>query len=71
MTDLIPYVSIAASDSYDIEASQEAGVQVTDNALLWTMGGHTFPSRVGLPYGSSSHGGKRHVDLPATSNQAS
>ncbi|KAJ4408882.1 hypothetical protein N0V82_009612 [Gnomoniopsis sp. IMI 355080] len=47
-SDLIPYVSIAASNS-DIQAESEAGLQVTENALLWTMGGTSFVSEWSYP----------------------
>lgn len=44
----MPYLAIAASDS-DIEAESEAGLQVTENALLWTMGGSSFVSEWDYP----------------------
>lgn len=47
-TNLVPYVSIDASSS-DIEESSEAGLQVTENALLWTMGGTSFQSQWDYP----------------------
>lgn len=49
MANLVPYLSIAASDSWDVEEYQDAGVQVTENAMLWTMGGHSFYSEWDYP----------------------
>lgn len=49
MTNLVPYLSKAASDSWDVEEYQDAGVQVTENALLWTMGGYSFHNEWDYP----------------------
>ncbi|KAH8776547.1 laccase [Diaporthe sp. PMI_573] len=49
MTKLVPYLSMSAADSWDVEEYQDAGVQVTENALLWTMGGYSFHSEWDYP----------------------
>ena len=48
-TNLVPYLSLNVSDSSDVETSSEAGLQVTDNALLWTMGVYSFYSEWEYP----------------------
>lgn len=48
-TNLVPYLSMNVSDTSDVETSSEAGLQVTDNALLWTMGGYSFYSEWEYP----------------------
>lgn len=49
MSNLVPYLSISATDSWDVEEYQDAGVQVAENAMLWTMGGYSFYSQWDYP----------------------
>ncbi|KAJ9144624.1 Extracellular dihydrogeodin oxidase/laccase [Pleurostoma richardsiae] len=41
-SNLVPYVAIDASDSYSYTDDTEVAVQVTENALLWTMNKTSF-----------------------------
>ena len=41
-TNLVPYLAINASDRYAYSTEEEVAVQVTDNALLWTMNKTSF-----------------------------
>lgn len=41
-SNLVPYMSIAASDDVNYDSETEVAVQVTTNALLWTMNQTTF-----------------------------
>lgn len=47
-SDLVPYLAITAASS-DVVEESAAGMQINENALLWTMGGASFVSEWGYP----------------------
>ncbi|KAE8382646.1 extracellular dihydrogeodin oxidase/laccase [Aspergillus bertholletiae] len=47
--DLIPYLAINASESYVYSTSEDVAVQVTENALLWTMNKTSFRTEWDYP----------------------
>ncbi|KAF4771096.1 hypothetical protein N7455_012028 [Penicillium solitum] len=48
-SDLIPYLAINASETYTYDASEKVAVEVTDNALLWTMNKTSFRTQWEYP----------------------
>ncbi|KAB8225107.1 Cupredoxin [Aspergillus novoparasiticus] len=48
-SDLIPYLAINASENYVYSTSEDVAVQVTENALLWTMNKTSFRTQWDYP----------------------
>ncbi|KAJ5771101.1 uncharacterized protein N7511_003152 [Penicillium nucicola] len=48
-SDLVPYLPINASETYTYDASEKVAVEVTDNALLWTMNKTSFRTQWEYP----------------------
>ncbi|KAE8314454.1 Cupredoxin [Aspergillus transmontanensis] len=48
-SDLVPYLAINASENYVYSTSEDVAVQVTENALLWTMNKTSFRTQWDYP----------------------
>ncbi|CAI7599130.1 unnamed protein product [Penicillium crustosum] len=48
-SDLIPYLAINVSETYTYDTSEKVAVEVTDNALLWTMNKTSFRTQWEYP----------------------
>ncbi|KAB8205459.1 extracellular dihydrogeodin oxidase/laccase [Aspergillus parasiticus] len=48
-SDLVPYLAIKASENYVYSTSEDVAVQVTENALLWTMNKTSFRTQWDYP----------------------
>ncbi|KJK61824.1 Multicopper oxidase [Aspergillus parasiticus SU-1] len=48
-SDLVPYLAINASENYVYSTSEDVAVQVTENALLWTMNKTSFRTQWEYP----------------------
>ena len=48
-SNLVPYLAINASESYAYSTSEDVAVQVTENALLWTMNKTSFHTQWDYP----------------------
>jgi FtsP/CotA-like multicopper oxidase with cupredoxin domain len=48
-SDLVPYLAINASETYTYDASERVSVEVTDNAILWTMNKTSFRTQWEYP----------------------
>ncbi|KAL1861180.1 hypothetical protein Plec18167_002884 [Paecilomyces lecythidis] len=70
-SNLVPYLAMDVSDDYEFHDDETAGVQVTDNALLWTMNKTSFrteweyPTLMQVAEGNDTWTTKQHViELP-------
>lgn len=66
-SNLVPYVAIDATDDFAAGDDQEVGVEVTDNALLWTTNGTSmrtaweYPTLMQVADGNSTWARKQQV----------
>lgn len=74
-SNLVPYLPLNASDTYTYGEDEEVAVQVTDNALLWTMNKTSFrtqwenPTLMQVANDSTSFTAKQHVIQLPQANQ--
>lgn len=74
-SNLVPYLPLNASDTYTYGEDEEVAVQVTDNALLWTMNKTSFrtewenPTLKQVANGSAPFTAKQHVIQLPQANQ--